>query len=66
MVDISFQVNIKSYRLQQEFDDLTANQGPDSTLVDEANRTRWSPKPSSSRVIKLMDRTRVTWPQGKS
>ena len=63
MVDISFQVNIKSYRLQQEFDDLVycvqtlANQGPDSTLVDEANRTRSSPKPSSSRVIKLMDRT---------
>ena len=40
-----------------------ANQGPDSTFVDEANSTRSSPKPRSSQVIKLMDQTR---PRGKS
>ena len=37
----------------------SANQGPDSTFVDEANSTRWSPKPRQSRVKKLMVRTRV-------
>ena len=40
----------------------SANRGPDSTFVEEANNTRSSPKPSISRVIKLMDRNRVTQP----
>ena len=34
----------------------SVNWGPDSTFDDEANITRWSPKPSSCQVIKLMDR----------
>ena len=40
--------------------------GSDSTLVDKASSTRSSPKPSGSQVIKLIDRTLVTRPQGKS
>ena len=32
----------------------SANQGHDSTIVDEASSTRSSPKPSLSQVIKLM------------
>ena len=42
------------------------NWGPDSTIVNEANSTRSSPKPRQSPVIKLMDRTWVTRPQGES
>ena len=44
---------------------ILANRGPDSTFVDEGNRVRSSPKPRQSRVINLMDRTRVTGPRGK-
>ena len=44
----------------------SANRGHDSTFVDEASSTRLSTKPSSSRVIKLMDQNRETRPRGKS
>ena len=44
----------------------SANLGTDSTFIDEANSTRWSPKLSSSQVIKVMAQTRVTQPQGGS
>ena len=42
-----------------------ANQGPNSTFVNEASCTWSSPKPSSSWVIKLIDGTQVTHPQGE-
>ena len=44
----------------------SANQGTDSTFVDEASSTWLSPKPSSSRVIKLIDQTQLTQPRGES
>ena len=43
-----------------------ANRGPDLTFVNDAGSTRLSPKPSSSQVVKLIDRTRVTRPRGRS
>ena len=43
-----------------------ANKGPDSTFINEGNSTRSNPKPSSSRVIKSIDQTRVTPSQGES
>ena len=33
---------------------------------DEASRTRSSPKPSCSRVVKIIDQTQVTRPRGES
>ena len=48
------------------FNQTWANRSPDSTFVDKASSTRSSPKPSSSRVVQLIDLTWVTWPQGKS
>ena len=39
---------------------ISANRGPDSTFVDEASSTRSIPKPSSGRLIKVIDRTRLT------
>ena len=43
-----------------------ANRGPDSTFVNKASSTRASPKPRSSQVVKFIDWTLVTWPQGES
>ena len=43
----------KAFPAQQ----TSANQGPDSTFVDEASSTMSSPEPSCSRVVKLIDWT---------
>ena len=44
----------------------SANRGHDLTIVDEANTTRFSPKPRQSRVIKLMVPARVTRARSKA
>ena len=38
----------------------SANRGPDLTFINEANSTMSSPKPSSSKVIKLMEQVKST------
>ena len=38
---------------------ISANQGPNSTFLDKASSTWSSTKPSCSRVIKLIDRTQI-------
>ena len=59
---------MKKYSLDSRGDaqQTTANWGPESTFVDEENGTRSSPKPSSSQVVKLIDRTQGTRPRGES
>ena len=62
-MEVSKQVD---FQHEKVFVQTLANRGHNSTFVDEASSTRSSPKPSSSRVIKLMDPTQVTQPGGES